>query len=215
MPETDGLTATQEIHQLPGEAGKLPIIALTAHALRGDKGRLLEAGMDDYLSKPIDRAALLHCITHWTTALTARQPESAQEKSEPAVSPAGAEYEYVSEQVLQQLVRDTAPDIVPDLLAFYIEDAKNRTGLIQRAVKGKDIKTLEFETHTLGSSAAAHGNDKLYQWARKIENMCRQNDHEQALKQAIGLPKVAAKSFRLLAQRADKGFESDKQETIK
>ena len=215
MPEVDGLKATREIRQLPGESGKLPIIALTAHALRGDRERILEAGMDDYLSKPIDRVALLHCITHWTASPTAPQPEFEQKKSEPAVNPAGAEYAYVSEQVLQQLARDTAPDIVPDLLAFYIEDAKNRIGLIQEAVKGKDMKTLEFETHSLGSSAAAHGNEKLHQLARKIENLCRQNDHEQALKQATGLSKIATESFRLLTKRAEDGFESVKQETIK
>ena len=215
MPETDGLTATREIRQLPGEVGKLPIIALTAHSLRGDKERILEAGMDDYLSKPIDRAALLHCITRWTTDLVARQPESKQEEPELAVDLASGEYDHVSEQVLQQLVRDTAPDIVPDLLAFYIEDAKIRVMLIQRAVKGKDIKTLEFETHTLGSSAAAHGNEKLHQLAREIEKFCRQNDHEQALKQATGLSKVATESFRLLSKRAEEGFGSVKQETIK
>jgi HPt (histidine-containing phosphotransfer) domain-containing protein len=158
---------------------------------------------------------LLHCITHWTASPAARQSEFEQKKSEPAVIPEDTEYKYVSEQVLQQLVRDTAPDIVPDLLAFYIEDAKKRVRLIQRAVKGKDIKTLEFETHSLSSSAAAHGSEKLHQMARIIEKLCRQNDHEQALKQATGLSKVATKSFRLLTKRAEEGFKSVKQETIK
>jgi len=214
MPGMDGLTATRKIRQLPGVSGKLPIIALTAHALRGDKERLLEAGMDDYLSKPIDRAALLHCIGDWTTTLTTWQPESKQDKPGTADRPAGPEYEYVNEQVLQQLVRDTAPDIVPDLLAVYIEDAKKRIKLIQRAVKGEDIKTLEFEAHTLGSSAAAYGNEKLHRLAREIENLCLQCNHKQALKQAAGLSKVATESLRRLAQRTDKGFESVKQESI-
>ncbi len=62
MPEMDGITATREIRQLPGKINKLPIIALTAHSLSDDKECFLAAGMDDYLSKPIDRAAMLHCI---------------------------------------------------------------------------------------------------------------------------------------------------------
>ena len=58
MPMMDGLTAAQRIRELGGRAGGIPIIALTANALAGDRDRYLAAGMTDYLSKPIDVAAL-------------------------------------------------------------------------------------------------------------------------------------------------------------
>lgn len=54
MPEMDGLTATREIRAKGGELGEIPIIAVTANAVRGDRERYLEAGMDDYVSKPVD-----------------------------------------------------------------------------------------------------------------------------------------------------------------
>ncbi len=54
MPEMDGITATRKIRDLPGPVGQVPIIALTANAMKGDRERYLEAGMTDYVSKPIN-----------------------------------------------------------------------------------------------------------------------------------------------------------------
>ncbi len=211
MPEMDGITATQEIRQLPGKMSELPIIALTAHSLSGDKERFLAAGMDDYLSKPIDRAAMLHCIANCIG-------NSIDQKSEPSsvipqtnTSPVNIADNhmdpFVDESVLQQLTHDTAPEIVPGLLIFYIEDARKRVEQIQNAILEKDIETLEFESHTLGSSAAAHSNIKLCAVARKIENLCQEGAYQQALLEAASLSSVANESFRQLAERATKKFE--------
>jgi CheY-like chemotaxis protein len=58
MPEMDGMTAARRIRALPGALGAVPIVALTANAMKGDRERYLEAGMDDYVSKPVTAAAL-------------------------------------------------------------------------------------------------------------------------------------------------------------
>lgn len=67
MPELDGLQATRLIRSLADkQKSMIPIIALTANALAGDKERVLEAGMDDYLTKPIDIHALKRALWKWT-----------------------------------------------------------------------------------------------------------------------------------------------------
>jgi CheY-like chemotaxis protein len=64
MPDMDGLTATRLLRTMPEAAG-LVIVAMTAHAMVGDRERCLDAGMDDYLSKPLAPEALRRCVQRW------------------------------------------------------------------------------------------------------------------------------------------------------
>ncbi|HVB84288.1 MAG TPA: ATP-binding protein [Rhodanobacteraceae bacterium] len=102
MPVMDGYAATRELRrrELAGNAPRLPIVAMTAHAMAGDRERCLECGMDDYLSKPLDRGLLARTLAHWLpqphaaaeTIPTAPLPEarSAPEPSPGATTPAAA-----------------------------------------------------------------------------------------------------------------------------
>jgi CheY-like chemotaxis protein len=65
MPELDGYDATRLIRALPGEVAQIPIVAMTAHAMTGDREKCLEAGMDDYLSKPVRESDLVAALERW------------------------------------------------------------------------------------------------------------------------------------------------------
>lgn len=65
MPDMDGLEATRAIRAMPGERGRVPVVAMTAGAFNEDRERCLRAGMDDYLSKPLARAELLRTVDRW------------------------------------------------------------------------------------------------------------------------------------------------------
>jgi len=83
MPEMDGFEATQRIREWERERGlHIPIIAMTAHAMQGDRERCLEAGMDDYVSKPIEPKVLFNVLDRWVQGnLAAKQPEPVQDYS--------------------------------------------------------------------------------------------------------------------------------------
>ncbi|MGF1608148.1 MAG: response regulator [Kiloniellales bacterium] len=72
MPEMDGLAATRRIRALNSARSDIPIIAVTAHAMKGDKERCLQAGMNDYIAKPIDRVQLLEKVAYWLSAAPER-----------------------------------------------------------------------------------------------------------------------------------------------
>jgi CheY-like chemotaxis protein len=77
MPEMDGFQATERIRALEDATGEhLPIVAMTAHAMAGDRDRCLAAGMDDYLTKPINRDTLLRAVARWMPTRELPQPES-------------------------------------------------------------------------------------------------------------------------------------------
>lgn len=69
MPEVDGLEGTRRIRALDGDLARIPIVAMTANAMKGDRKICLDAGMDDYLTKPITRSELVGVLERWSRRL--------------------------------------------------------------------------------------------------------------------------------------------------
>ncbi|MFT5506418.1 MAG: PAS domain S-box-containing protein [Gammaproteobacteria bacterium] len=209
MPQMDGMEATRAIRKIDGINNQVPIVALTAHALKGDRERFIASGMNDYLTKPIDKSATLRCIHLWTSDRSDQKIQTDNQRTGPApLKSDDDQITYVNEAVLQQLVRDTSADIVPELLRGYIDDTQERLRQIKIAVSRTDAGTLELEVHSLGSSAGSHSNTALLELSRHIESLCRQGDSESAMQQVPKLIELAEESLRLLAQRNEMGFES-------
>ena len=117
------------------------------------------------------------------------------------------EPELVDELILQQMIKDTCAEIMPTLIEHYIEESRERVEKILQALSNQDKEMMEFEVHTLGSSALALGNRTLSRHARTIEKHCVEGDTNLAFELCQSLPELAEQSFLALSQRKEQGFE--------
>ncbi|NOH54561.1 response regulator [Vibrio coralliilyticus] len=219
MPEMDGMETCRAIRSMTDEKTcQIPIIALTAHSLSGDKEQFLDAGMNDYLSKPIRLSQLIEKINLFLSdgAINSAEKSDNLESESQTLTQAvinhsmnqdiQVDLELVDEEVLEQMIEDTSADVLPMLIDHYIEESNERLRKIYQAMEDRDKETLEFESHTLGSSSLALGNRVLSNLARKIECMCLENHEQQAFELSEELKELAEKSLAALEYRKTLGF---------
>ncbi len=170
MPVLDGYSATRrwrELEQQRNATRRLPIVAMTANAMAGDRQKCLDAGMDDYLAKPVSRQELEQCVNRWK-GTQMRVPDSPLPKETLAVrSPP-----VIDDSVLHDL-RDVLGDEVDKIISVYLEDAPRLIAQLERAVATNDPIALRVSAHTLKSSSANIGATTLSNAARDLEHGAR------------------------------------------
>nr|WP_240125804.1 ATP-binding protein [Thermomonas alba] len=176
MPVLDGYTATRkwrEIEQQRKPARRMPIVAMTANAMAGDRQKCLDAGMDDYLAKPVTRAELEQCIKRWKDSRM-RVPETPPPESSPASAdqPTGRAPSVLDGNVLGEL-REVLGDEVDNIISVYLEDAPRLIAQLERAAVTSDPIALRVTAHTLKSSSANVGATTLANAARELEHGAR------------------------------------------
>jgi PAS domain S-box-containing protein len=191
MPEMDGFSATAAIRHQESEKHSrrhVPIIALTANAMDGDRARCLAAGMNDYLAKPFTVAQLKAVLTRWLTsgqnAETDSEKTAALEISDPFVSsphqPVLAEIDKTAWASIELLQRPGRPDILARTLACYLEDSRRLVEQIRVAVATHDPETLHQAAHRLKSSSAQLGALATADYCRDLETLGRLAQLERA-----------------------------------
>ncbi len=166
MPEVDGLEATSAIRSFEQSAGRrTPIIALTANAMIGDRERCLNAGMDDYLSKPLRADDLFATIEKLVLpkALTAATPPG---RDDSGTSP-NAIFDYVTS--VQQVGDD--PELLSQLVAVFLEQLPLLLPPLETAVANTDPKAIRQAAHALCSSVSVIAAPRAKDIARKLELM--------------------------------------------
>lgn len=174
MPEMDGLTATTRIREQEKQTNRhVPIIAMTAHAMRGDRERCIEAGMDDYVSKPISSPTLLEAI-YRVVPIPAREPESASagEPSE-SVDDAG---ELAA--LLEAFNNDGA--FFTDVANMFITDYPPMVETLKKAIGEEDGALLSRTAHALKGMARNFQIDGAADAARQLELVADQGQFETA-----------------------------------
>lgn len=168
MPRMDGYQATGAIREREKSAGtgrRVTIVALTAHAMQGDREKCLAAGMDDYLSKPFKQPELAAILTRW--ANSAGQASTAQNDV------SGASPEHLDAGILASL-RELGPGaegeaLVASLAGLFLDDAPKQLRAARAAVATGEVAGLRTAMHTLKSSAANMGALHLSELARALE----------------------------------------------
>jgi CheY-like chemotaxis protein/HPt (histidine-containing phosphotransfer) domain-containing protein len=150
MPKLDGVSATKAIRALDGAAARTPVVALTANALPGQRESYIADGMDDYLSKPIQPAALAATLGRWATG----------------VAPLAAD------SPLAHLAGRVPPEQMQALIAAYAEDAESRLAQLI-ALDGGDLDTTRQVAHDIAGSLGNVGAQRVVDIARQLEAACR------------------------------------------
>ena len=165
MPVMDGLTATAEIRRRELSAGKprVPIIAVTANAMDGDRERCVAAGMDDFLSKPFTLQQLALLLKRW---LAARPMTEQSPRSDAARAP------LIDAGVLRNIAALT-PSLLDSLIDLYLTHSPGLIAAVETAAAGMETTALAEAVHTLKSSTANLGGARLAMVARECEVLLR------------------------------------------
>jgi len=158
MPEMGGFEATAAIRAAEHERGtRMPIIAMTAHAMKGDRERCLAAGMDEYLTKPLDPRQLCLMVEQAAQGLG-------------SVTPMG-DASAISLQVLARVGGDR--QLLAEISRLFVDDAPQHLQRIRQALDSHDAEALRRAAHGLKGAAANFDADAVVEAARALEDMGR------------------------------------------
>ena len=183
MPVMDGLEATRQIRDAssPVLNHDIPVIAMTAHAMQGDREKCLQAGMNDYLSKPVSPQALAEQMRKWL-------PRETGEEETPHAAPALKKTEELSdtevpvwnrEEMLERLMDDE--DLARTIVGGFLMDLPHQLLALATLLEAGNRQGAERQAHTIKGAAANIGGERLRATALEIEKSSRAGDIAGAL----------------------------------
>ncbi len=184
MPEMDGFEATAEIRKWEAmqQDSHIPIVALTANALQGDRQRCLDSGMDDYLSKPFTSNQLFGILKQWLPLEVSKDikesPVSTKEVADKG-HVSSLDPEAISR--IKQLQRADSANMLLKIIDLYLEKSPELMQEISQAISTGDADKLRHAAHSLKSSSASLGANEMASLCSELEKMGRDNNLENAL----------------------------------
>jgi PAS domain S-box-containing protein len=189
MPEMDGTETTKEIRAGEGKQKHIPVIAMTAHAMKGDRERCLQAGMDDYISKPIEPQELLHAIRKWTTS-SPPKAITGQKVSKEEAADQGAVLH--AEEAIARF--DGDEEFFKEMLWEFLKYAPEQMKTLYQAIGKGQAKEVERVAHGIKGAAANLGAKGIAEVCLKLELLGRTGDFAEA---AIMLDNLKSEFKRL------------------
>jgi signal transduction histidine kinase/CheY-like chemotaxis protein len=176
MPQIDGLAAAKSIRLREAQTHcHVPIIAMTAHAMKGDRERCLEAGMDGYVSKPINTKDLELAITN---LMNLPVNDSFSASTDPHLGSSSIPVNLDLRQIFDRLGRDEA--LLYEVIEIFIDQAPKHVDTLRSALAQGDSEAVEKTAHSMKGELGYLGISDVSQKARELEELGRKHDLEQA-----------------------------------
>jgi CheY-like chemotaxis protein len=175
MPEMGGFEASAHIREREKTAGgHIPIIAMTAHALKGDRERCLDAGMDAYVAKPVESRLLFEAIDSMVPAEPLADTEAETQTQEANGDPEVFDYESAMAMI------DGDTELFQELVTLFMSESTILLDQIHDAIEQRDAKTLERAAHSLKGSAGAFRAELASRAAQQLEDLAKRSSLEEA-----------------------------------
>ena len=173
MPEMDGFDATAVIRHMEGEQRHTIIVAMTANALRGDRERVLAAGMDDYLAKPVSQKELAVLVREWTLKIRGNGNETHGTEST-GHSPEAAPEEVIDSKrlaELRELAEGEDPGWLQSLAEMYLSDAAQHIEDLREAAKTENAAAVGRIAHALKGSSRNIGVLNIVATCQQLQSL--------------------------------------------
>ena len=197
MPVMDGLEATRMIRETEGTNQHTPIIAMTAYALQGDSQRCLEAGMDDYVSKPLDTRRLLKVMRKWALEHNDLIPASTNIET---IHLSSTDEVLDLKSALPRFSNDV--QFYKSLLDEFIDTIPERVDEFRKLYHDKNWKLLADQSHNLKGVAANFGVMKISGIARRIDAYT-QEEHYQSISEMINEIELSIDELKIARDNID------------
>lgn len=178
MPGMDGYEATRAIRKLDSDNSKSIIVALTANAMRGDREKCLDAGMDDYLAKPLRTKELALVLEKW---LRSSDAEEVNVEVSAEVSRKSEEPALLDLTEFNTIFSDKDADTIASLLSLFVQTVNENVAELEKVVdKNGDFERMRLLSHSIKGSSANYGAAKLRSIAAALEEACIEEDSGKA-----------------------------------
>jgi CheY-like chemotaxis protein len=196
MPTMDGVQATGKIREMDGEKGRMPIIALAANAMIGDKEKFLAAGMNDYVSKPVDRKKLIAAVNNWGAGTN-------EHDGTPDPVAVGQAAEILDSKMLQDWQAFLTEDQFATLVKDQVTDSRACLQRLKKAVEAGAFDDVGNLAHDLSSSSGAIGMIEVQRLASDLGQACLEERREDALALAPAVDEAVGTAVAALKARGE------------